>query len=54
MSKQARAEGDDFVYLVDLEADPGETTNLRAKYPKKADELLSLHDAWRETVFESQ
>lgn len=51
MSKQSRAEGDDYVFLADVEADPGETTNLRKQHPDIAKRLLKLHDEWREEVF---
>ena len=52
MSKQSRAEGDDYVFLIDVEADPGETTNLRKQHPDIAERLLKLHDEWREEVFD--
>jgi len=54
MSKQSRAEGDDHVFLADLEADPGETTNLRRQHPEIAEQLLALHDAWHADVFSAR
>jgi hypothetical protein len=42
--------GDDAVFLSDLEADPGERTNLRHKNPAVADELMSMLDHWQKTV----
>jgi arylsulfatase A-like enzyme len=35
-----------LVELFDLEADPGEHTNLAAKYPEKATEMKKLFSAW--------
>jgi len=52
MSKRNRATGENAVFLADLEADPGETTNLLKKHPDIAKKLLDLHDAWRAAVFE--
>ena len=50
MSKWDRAQGDDAVFLSNLEADPGETTNLRHQHPELAARLLKRHDAWLEDV----
>lgn len=38
--------GDDEVFLSDLEADPGETVNLRHKNPAMVDELQSILRKW--------
>lgn len=54
MSERKRAEGADAIFLADLEADPGETTNLRNEHPAIVDELLDLHDKWRADVFGRQ
>jgi len=35
--------------LYDLQADPGEKTNLAAEHPELVKELLALHEAWRAT-----
>lgn len=51
MGKQERMQGDDFVFLVDLEADPGETKNLYKQHREIADRLLEQHDAWHREVF---
>ena len=42
-----RLEGDDQVFLSDLDADPGETTNLRRKHPDRAGEMLRQVQQWR-------
>ncbi len=42
------AAGDDTLFLSDLEADPGERTNLRHKHPALADELATLAKKWQE------
>jgi hypothetical protein len=51
MSKQKRAEGDDYVFLADLETDPGETNNLVKQHPDIAERLLKQHDAWHADAF---
>lgn len=43
-------QGDDAMFLSDLSEDPGESRNLRRKYPDIADELASAIHGWRETV----
>ena len=35
------------VFLYDLEADPGETTNLAARHPEVLQRLREVHRAWR-------
>ncbi len=45
--KPAKAQGDDAVFLADLEVDPGEQKNLRKEHPEIAEKLLKLIDAWR-------
>lgn len=40
-------QGDDAVFLSDLEKDPGETTNLRHQEPKVLDELQTKVHEWR-------
>ena len=42
--------GEDAVFLSDLEADPGETRNLRRAYPNLVDELSTLIDKWSATL----
>jgi len=49
-SRQKRAAGDDAVFLSDLDADPGETKNLRSLHPDVAARLLALHDDWRAAI----
>ncbi len=49
-SRRARAGGDETVFLADLEADPGEKTNLRAQHPQVAEELLQAGDAWKASL----
>jgi arylsulfatase A-like enzyme len=48
--RQNRAAGEDFIFLTDLDADPGETTNLRAQHPDIAERLLAAHDRWRAEI----
>lgn len=43
-------QGDDALFLSDLENDPGETTNLRHQRPQLADELSTAAHKWREEV----
>ena len=43
-------EGDDAVFLSNLEEDPGESRNLRHEHPEIADELQTLAQQWRESV----
>ncbi len=42
--------GEDAVFLSDLDADPGETKNLRREHPNIADELQTLLHKWRTEV----
>lgn len=51
MGKQERMQGDDAVFLVDLEADPSESRNLYPQHRELADRLLKQHDAWHRDVF---
>ena len=37
---------EDVTFLVDLEADPGETTNVAAEHPDVVARLTGLHEAW--------
>ena len=41
--------GDDAVFLSNLDDDPGETTNLRHKYPQVVDELSTSLHSWFST-----
>lgn len=41
-----RAKGEDAIFLADLEADPGEKTNLRRKHPEIVERLLARFDEW--------
>lgn len=43
-------EGDDALFLSDLESDPGETTNLRHRNPALVDELATAAHQWRADV----
>ena len=43
-------EGDDAVFLSNLDDDPGEKTNLRHQHPEMVDELQTLVHKWREDV----
>jgi arylsulfatase A-like enzyme len=43
-------EGEDSVFLSDLETDPGETANLRHQHPELVDELQTLVHQWRKEV----
>ncbi len=43
-------EGEDALFLSDLEEDPGETRNLRRLRPAVVDELLTLAEGWLEQV----
>jgi hypothetical protein len=38
--------GDDALFLSDLEADPGESRNLRHQYPAVMDELETQASEW--------
>ncbi len=42
--------GEDAIWLSDLEADPGETRNLRRQHPTVVDELQTLAEKWRSTL----
>ncbi|MEZ5355282.1 MAG: sulfatase-like hydrolase/transferase [Bryobacteraceae bacterium] len=42
--------GDDAMFLSDLAADPGETTNLRRLHPNVVDELSTRIQAWKAEV----
>jgi arylsulfatase A-like enzyme len=44
--------GNDAMFLSDLEADPGESMNLRAVYPNLADELATLAHQWKQSMLE--
>jgi len=50
MDEYVRAKGDDAIFLADLEADPGETTNLRHQHPQIAKQLLKQHADWLKTI----
>jgi arylsulfatase A-like enzyme len=43
-------EGEDSVFLSDLETDPGEAANLRHQHPELVDELQTLVLGWRKEV----
>jgi arylsulfatase A-like enzyme len=43
-------EGDDSVFLSNVDEDPGESKNLRHQNPAKADELLTLAEKWEADV----
>jgi arylsulfatase A-like enzyme len=43
-------QGDDALFLSNLEEDPGESRNLRHQHPELVDELAGLAHQWRETV----
>lgn len=45
-----RASGENALFLSDLQADPGETKNLRRKYPQVVDKLLKIHKEWRNSL----
>jgi len=45
-----RASGQDAVFLSDIEADPGETTNLRKKHPQIVDKLMNMHKKWQASL----
>jgi arylsulfatase A-like enzyme len=47
-SNKAPITEDDKLFLVDLEKDPGEMTNLAKKYPEKVKELESQFNLWLE------
>ena len=42
--------GDDALFLSNLADDPGESVNLRHKYPQVTDELLTLAQKWQVDV----
>ena len=43
-------DGDDALFLSNLDQDPGESKNLRHKYPAVADELLTMAERWQDNV----
>jgi hypothetical protein len=43
-------EGEDSVFLSNLDEDPGESRNLRRQNPKVVDELDTLLAGWTESV----
>jgi arylsulfatase A-like enzyme len=43
-------EGDDAMFLSDLEKDPGESNNLRRTHPNVLDELATLAQKWKEDM----
>jgi arylsulfatase A-like enzyme len=45
-----RATGDDFIFLSNLDADPGEQKNLCASHPELARRLLTAHQEWCRSV----
>jgi len=47
---QKKLEGEDAVFLSDLERDPGESTNLRRQHPALAEELAALARRWLDEV----
>jgi len=42
--------GDDAMFLSDLDADPGESRNLRRAYPDVLDQMATLAQSWKETL----
>jgi arylsulfatase A-like enzyme len=44
---QKPLEGEDAVFLSDLDQDPGESQNLRRRHPEVVDELQTLLSQWR-------
>ena len=44
--RQERATGEDAIFLADLEADPGETKNLRQTHPDIVKDLSAALDGW--------
>ena len=38
--------GDDALWLSNLQEDPGESLNLRHKFPQVADELITMAERW--------
>jgi arylsulfatase A-like enzyme len=47
VADEDKMKGDDLVFLVDVENDPGETTNLRFQHPDVVEELTHLVKEWR-------
>lgn len=47
---QSKLEGEDSIFLVNLESDIGEQTNLRREHPERVDELTQIHEAWMAEV----
>jgi arylsulfatase A-like enzyme len=43
-------QGDDAAFLSNLDDDPGESTNLRHRYPEVTDQLQTLAQQWRKDV----
>ncbi len=42
--------GDDALFLSNLDEDPGESVNLRHRYPAMVDELSTMMQKWSEEV----
>jgi arylsulfatase A-like enzyme len=42
--------GDDAMFLSDLDADPGETKNIRSLHPNIVDELSTLAHQWKQSM----
>jgi arylsulfatase A-like enzyme len=47
---RTRLAGDDALFLSDLEADPGESRNLRRQHPQIVDELATMIHDWRASL----
>lgn len=43
-------EGDDAIFLSNVEQDPGESKNLRHQDPALTDKLLTLAEKWQQDV----
>jgi len=50
---QRKLEGEDALFLADLEEDPGERRNLRRNRPDLVDELLTLAEEWLRDIKKS-
>ena len=48
--KATRVPPDDAVFLADVQADPGERTNVRDAHPEVAQRLTRLHEQWKASI----
>lgn len=50
VDRHNRAQGDDYIFLADTKADPGEETNLARQYPDVVTKMSAMHARWRRSI----